>query len=462
MSAGRNFPNAGGDPRSMRGAALSALCLCGVALAVACSGPDLKPTASAAPPTSEYTPVIPTNGECAPATQPSQPMELEVEGPPTPTSPECPGGAPVPSQFNPLRPLGVGYQDGDNPIPPRVAYLTFDDGPSEWTHTFLDILRDKNVKATFFVTAKQLKGDKGLDGTFVDNAGRTVAFRDLLERIVDEGHALGNHTVNHPDLARITRAQVTSEIEQNELLINRALVRNGNLPRLLPLFRPPYGSPWYTGIVAATPPRASERISSHGLNIMWNITSTDAADWAIDESYSNTATPVPTEERPTYDQKVARIKASVLGSRQVQEGAGFIVLMHDTHNATRDALPEIIDGLFDAGYEFQTIDHYVDWRWHRPAIELTPGPSLYDACVDERNWGCEAFGAPVGTDGAREVCGRMWLAFQSLGGQDVVGAPIEPPIQNPDTGILSQAFDRAIIELHPENEAPCNVVVIPQ
>jgi peptidoglycan/xylan/chitin deacetylase (PgdA/CDA1 family) len=441
----------------------AALGLCGLLASLACSGPDLTPTVTPdpTPAASDFQPVLPSGGECASATQASQPAELEQQAAPA-GDPECPNGTPIASQYNPLRPLGVGYQEGDNPIPPRFAYLTFDDGPSEWTHTFLDILSARNVKATFFVTAKQLKGDAGLDGEYVDEAGRTVVFRDLLKRIVDEGHALGNHTVNHPDLARITRAQMTSEIEQNELLVNRALVRTGSLPRLLPLFRPPYGSPWYTGIVAPTPPRASERISSHGLNIMWNITSTDAADWAVNESYSNTATPVPTDVRPEFADKVDRIKSSVLGSKQVQEGAGFIVLMHDTHSATRDALPDIIDGLLALGYQFDTIDHYVDWRWHRPAIDLTPGPSLYDACVEERNWGCESFGVPVGTDRAREVCGRMWVGFQALGGLEVLGAPIEAPVQNPETGILSQAFERGIIELHPENEAPCNVVVIRQ
>jgi peptidoglycan/xylan/chitin deacetylase (PgdA/CDA1 family) len=368
----------------------------------------------------------------------------------------------IPSQHTPVRPLGVGYQDGDNPLPPHVAYLTFDDGPSEWTHTFLDILADKGVKATFFVTAKQLKGDEGLDGTFVDEAGRTVVYRDLLARVVNEGHALGNHTVNHPDLARLTRAQMTSEIEQNELLINLALVRTGNVPRLLSLFRPPYGSPWYTGIVAPTPPRASERISSHGINIMWNITSSDAADWAIGESYSRTSVPVPTPEPPEYATKVTRIEQAVLESTQVQNGEGFIVLMHDTHDTTRDALPVIIDGLYDRGYEFQTIDQYVDWRWQRPAVDLTPGPGLYDQCLDERNWGCQSFGAPVGTDRAREVCGRMWVAFQAFGGADALGGPTAAPVLDAATGILSQEFEQGLIELHPENEAPCNMVVIPR
>ena len=375
----------------------------------------------------------------------------------------CEGGKPsARSSHTPLRPLGFGYQDGgENPIAPQVAYLTLDDGPSEWTPEFLDILAEKNVKATFFVTAKQLKGEIGLDGTFIDRDGNTVIYRDLIARIANEGHQLANHTVNHPDIARITRAQVTSEIEQNELLVNRALVRSGALPQLLSLFRPPYGSPWYTGLVEGTPARASARISSHGLNMMWNITSTDAADWAIDESYSRTATPVPSPNPPSYAAKVARIRASVLESRQLSRGEGFIVLMHDTHNATRDALADIIDGVASAGYSFETLEHYVNWRWQRSSTDMTPGPHLYDPCIEERHWGCEAFGVPLGTDRALEVCGRMWLAYEALGRDEELGLPVAAPVVNPETNILSQTFERAVVELHPENEAPCNVIAIP-
>jgi peptidoglycan/xylan/chitin deacetylase (PgdA/CDA1 family) len=179
-----------------------------------------------------------------------------------------------------VRPLGIGYPGAANTLPAKTAYLTFDDGPSEWTPTFLDILRDKNVKATFFITAKQLKGQAGLDGTFKDASGQTVVFRDLVKREIDEGHDIADHTVDHPDIARITPLQLTNQIEQDELLINRALVRAGAQPRVLNLFRPPYGSPWFTGIAGTIAPQASERIAGHALNIMWTISSTDASDWA--------------------------------------------------------------------------------------------------------------------------------------------------------------------------------------
>jgi peptidoglycan/xylan/chitin deacetylase (PgdA/CDA1 family) len=367
------------------------------------------------------------------------------------------------ARYSPVRPLGVGYDEGvPDLLPPRVAYLTFDDGPSEWTNDFLDILRDKGVKSTFFITAKQLKGERGLDESYVDESGATVVYRDVLKRIVDEGHGLANHTVNHPDLAGITREQITSEIEQNELLINRALVRAGGRPYLLGMFRPPYGSPWHMGLTSGAEPLPSERISSHGLNIMWTTTSTDAQDWAEGEGYSRYTEPVRDANPPSYELKKERVKNAVLGTDRVAAGEGIIVLMHDTHNATRDVLVEIIDGLALAGYSFEPVEHYVEWRWGRPSIDLTPGPALYQPCVDDRNWGCLADGVPVGTDRAREVCGRMWLAYQALGGQAELGAPIAVPETSVDTGIVSQRFERAVVELHPENPAPCNFIAIPQ
>jgi peptidoglycan/xylan/chitin deacetylase (PgdA/CDA1 family) len=405
--------------------------------------------------------VLPDGARCGPQRVPAE-VAL-VPGPSSATE-ECSAAGPNGSEewYSPIRPLGVGYPMGPNALPRGVAYLTFDDGPSEWTARFLDILAEKNVKATFFVTAKQLKGEAGLDGTFVDDRGNTVVFRDLLKREIDEGHQLANHTVNHADIGRITPAQLTSEIEQNELLINRALLRAGAQPEVLSLFRPPYGSPWFTGIAGPIDPSPSERIASHALNIMWTVTSTDASDWAEGEAYSRTSRPAPTPDAPTYERKLERVKQAVIDAPATLTGDGLIVLMHDTHSVTRDVLPEIIDGLAAKGYRFETIEQYVLWRWGRPSLDMAPGPSLYNSCVPDKDWGCESFDVPVGTDRTAEVCGRMWVAFHALGGVEALGVPVAAPARSPDTGIVSQSFDRAIIELHPENPAPCNYIALPR
>ncbi|HVZ33488.1 MAG TPA: polysaccharide deacetylase family protein [Polyangiaceae bacterium] len=428
-----------------------------------CSGPKLTPIITDTDSEIEPPVVLPAGARCAEQVVAAQESKPPLESP-APAQ-VCPAPAPMPGAegYSPVRPLGIGYPGADNTLPAKTAYLTFDDGPSEWTPTFLDILRDKNVKATFFITAKQLKGQAGLDGTFKDASGQTVVFRDLVKRELDEGHGIADHTVDHPDIARITPLQLTNQIEQDELLINRALVRAGAQPHVLNLFRPPYGSPWFTGIAGTIAPQASERIAGHALNIMWTVSSTDASDWAQGESYSSTTLPVPTPDAPAYDVKKQRVIDSVLQSVPVLAGDGFVVLMHDTHQVTRDVLPQIIDGLVEAGYTFDTIENYVLWRWNRPSIELTPGPGMYDSCVDERNWGCEApNGAQLGTDRGSEVCGRMWVAYHALGGIDQLGLPIAAPEQSPDTGIYSQRFEKGTVELHPENPPPCNFIALPQ
>lgn len=430
-----------------------------------CSGPKLTPTPQAEPPESldEIEIVLPPGGRCGPQRITAEPA-LVPTGPSSSAEQECSSAQPngVDEWYSPVRPLGVGYPGGPTLLPPRVAYLTFDDGPSEWTPRFLDILKEKGVHATFFVTAKQLKGEPGLDGTFIDEGGNTIVFRDLLKREIDEGHQLANHTVNHADIGRITRAQLTSEIEQNELLINRALLRAGALPENLALFRPPYGSPWFTGIAGPIDPSPSERIASHALNIMWTVTSSDAADWAEGEAYSRTSRPAATPDAPTYAAKLERVKQAVIAAPATATGDGMIVLMHDTHSVTRDVLPDIIDGLAAQGYTFETIEHYVQWRWHRPSLDLAPGPSLYNSCVPDKDWGCEAFDVPVGTDRTAEVCGRMWVAFHALGGVEELGVPVAAPERAEDTGIVSQSFERAVVELHPENPAPCNFIARPR
>jgi hypothetical protein len=195
---------------------------------------------------------------------------------------------------------------------------------------------------------------------------------------------------------------------------------------------------------------------------MWTVTSTDASDWAQGEAYSRTSLPAATENAPTIEDKAERVKQYVLAAPATATGDGMIVLMHDTHSVTRDVLPDIIDGLAAQGYTFETIEHYVQWRWHRPSLDLAPGPSLYNSCVPDKDWGCQAFGVPVGTDRNAEVCGRMWVAYHALGGEDRLGGPTAAPERSPDTGIVSQSFEHAVVELHPENPAPCNYLARPR
>ena len=379
-------------------------------------------------------------------------------------------GAMDTTSFADMTARGFGYPIGTERLPDHQAYLTFDDGPSDWTNEFLDVLQRYSVRATFFVTAEQLKGQLGLRGSYVDARGVTQVYERLVKREIDEGHALGNHTVNHPDLGLMHDQQVTSELDQNELQVNAALLRTGAKPQILSLLRPPYGSPWFTGPSETVAPvgaqkQVAERIARKGINVLWNLDSTDSEEWALDESYSRTTREQPKPEAPSFQAKVARIQDTVLSSPIVARGEGIVVLMHDTHPTTLAALPALIEGLRNIGYEFATIEDYVQGRWRRPSMQLTPGPPRDTTCLAQRDWGCltnlqaQGDGTGKGTDQALEVCGRMWGAYAAVGGAKRLGAALQAQTQNPDTGIVSQTFERGVLELHPEDAAPCNVVI---
>lgn len=117
---------------------------------------------------------------------------------------------------------GIGPQDGiirRGPKDKKVVSLTFDDGPSpRHTPAILDILREKGVKATFFVTGRHV-----------------LKYPDIARRIVTEGHDMGNHTHTHRELAPSTRRIVLNQVRKAEKAIKSVTGANPHL------FRPPRG-----------------------------------------------------------------------------------------------------------------------------------------------------------------------------------------------------------------------------
>lgn len=360
------------------------------------------------------------------------------------------------------RPAGTCYE-ADQAWPglrDHVAYLTFDDGPIDWTPAILDTLKEADVRATFFVNARGTKGPTGLDGSFVDEQGKTVYYRDVLKRTVDEGHVIGNHTRDHSDLGRLTRTEIEEQFAENERLVNEALVRAGGEARPLTLIRAPFGSPWFSETL--DDPDASEELvgsaaMKFGYNVLWNVTSTDAFEWAQGEAPTYRTLQngnVKRDPNLSYEQKLTRIRSAIFDHPLVKRGAGIVILMHDTHNSTRDLLPEIIAGLRERGYSFDELENQVLEQYGRSSVELTPGPALTAACtVDESARSC----AKVGSSDI-EVCGRFWLAFEALGGAEKLGLPLHTPEQDE---VIVQRFERGDIELHPEWPAPCDAVFVP-
>ena len=245
---------------------------------------DLGPVALAVDPTGLLSPL----GESAQsaATDPSDPGLA----PPTPTA--TPAATPAPDSTDPP-PDASGVDCGQE----QCVALTFDDGPVQGTADLLDVLAEKGVNATFFVVGSNASAQP-----------------DLLARMVEEGHVVGNHTEDHPDLTKLARTAVRSEIEAVNDTVEAA---TGVRPALL---RPPYG---------AVNDTVDEVSADLGMaQVLWNV---DPEDWK--------------------DRDSAIVEKRVLAST----GAGDIVLSHDIHETTRDAYAAIIDQLQADGYVLVTV-----------------------------------------------------------------------------------------------------------
>jgi len=227
---------------------------------------------------------------------------------PTPaSSPEASTGASKPATW-----FSVNV-DG-----PYIA-MTFDDGPSpETTPRLLDILKQRNIKATFFMIGQ--------------NAERNPA---IVKRILAEGHEIGNHSWTHPQLSKLSDDRVTEEINKTQNAIKDA---SGYTPVLM---RPPYG---------AITARQKDWIEKQfGLNvIIWSV---DPFDW----------------KRPGASVIEERILA---GARP-----GAIVLSHDIHKQTVDAMPATLDALAAKGFKFVTVSQLI--AMNKPKSSPTPGPQSH-------------------------------------------------------------------------------------
>ncbi|MEU6707513.1 bifunctional polysaccharide deacetylase/glycosyltransferase family 2 protein [Streptomyces wuyuanensis] len=193
-------------------------------------------------------------------------------------------------------------------VPDRNLVLTFDDGPDPvWTPKVLDKLKQYDAHAVFFVTG-------------------TMASRhpDLVQRMVAEGHELGLHTFNHPDLALQTQSRIDWELSQNQLaLAGAAGIRTS-------LFRPPYSS--FSAALDDKSWPVTEYIGSRGYITAFN--DTDSEDW----------------KRPGVDAIIER--ATPKGTK------GSIVLMHDSggdRSQTVAALSRFLPDMKERGYRFANL-----------------------------------------------------------------------------------------------------------
>lgn len=210
-------------------------------------------------------------------------------------------------------PAFVGRQIGDSPSEnsetavtflhkmetekPKVA-LTFDDGPNaDFTPVLLDGLKERNVKATFFLIGQNIEEGNN---------------REIVKRLYEEGHLLGNHTYHHVEITKISDDEAYLELKMTNDLVREILGTN------LEYMRPPFGL-WQKEL--------EQKLDV--LPVMWTI---DTLDWTTENT----------------DEIVHKVVTNVKEND--------IILMHDCYDSSVKAALRIVDLLQAEGYDFVTAD----------------------------------------------------------------------------------------------------------
>ncbi|MCD0452464.1 polysaccharide deacetylase family protein [Actinocorallia sp. API 0066] len=209
--------------------------------------------------------------------------------------------APVPTVPPTAEPSRPPLEDFVRPVTDctkhKCVALTFDDGPGPDTGRLLDMLAAAGAKATFFVVGPE-----------------AARYPHFVLRAAEDGHEVGNHTMHHVQLTTQSTARLRREIDGTSKIIERIL---GFKPTL---FRPPYG---------ATSPRVAKEARDRGMSeIIWSV---DTDDW---------------RDRT----------ASVVARRAIHGlHPGAIILMHDIHPTTVNAVPKILAAAKKKGLTLATV-----------------------------------------------------------------------------------------------------------
>lgn len=194
----------------------------------------------------------------------------------------------------------------NGPRDKKVIALTFDDGPHpKETDKVLDVLKKYDVKATFFIAGKHANW-----------------YPKPLIRASEEGHEIGNHTFNHPDISNLSNEQIQEEISKCEDILVKL---TGKKPTL---FRPPYGS-YRKEALAKIAKQNNYKI------VLW--TTIDARDW--------------------QNPPASKIADTIMNNAK----NGDIVLLHDyATNNTVEALDILIPNMISKGFEFVTVSELIN------------------------------------------------------------------------------------------------------
>ncbi|MFV9509722.1 delta-lactam-biosynthetic de-N-acetylase [Tepidibacillus sp. LV47] len=185
----------------------------------------------------------------------------------------------------------------------KELYLTFDNGyENGYTHKVLDVLKEKKVPATFFVTGHYVKSEP-----------------ELLKRMVKEGHIIGNHSWTHPDMTKISRQKIKEELEKVKEEVNKITGQKG-----MKFARPP------RGIFNEQTLAVSRELGY--TTVFWSIA---YKDWETNNQKG---------WKYAYDKVMAQLHP------------GAVILLHSVSKDNAEALGKIIDDARKLGYEFKSLD----------------------------------------------------------------------------------------------------------
>ena len=192
----------------------------------------------------------------------------------------------------------------------QYVMLTFDDGPHpDITPKILDILKSKKIRATFFVLGIKVAENQ-----------------QILKRIVDEGHEVAAHGWNHNAITKITHAHLVNNLNQTKNAIYAATMKTPVI------YRPPFG---LSNADINTYITKEQKMKV----ILWSI---DSQDWEIKD--------------PTI------IAKNIIDKTE----PGDVILCHDVHQHTIEAVSLIVEGLTKADYEFLTLSQILSFPDDKP------------------------------------------------------------------------------------------------
>ncbi|WP_313814657.1 polysaccharide deacetylase family protein [Glutamicibacter sp.] len=206
----------------------------------------------------------------------------------------------------------------------KCVALTFDDGPGKFTNQLLDELAEAHAPATFFMVGKNV-----------------AKYPDTLKRMVAEGHELGSHTWDHADITKLTKEKIEHEVQWTDEAIEKA---SGQKPTVL---RPPYGSHGavYDGLIPYP-------------LVLWDV---DTLDW----------------------KDLNAQKAVDTAMKEVKPGS--IILMHDIHQTSVDAVPSLVSKLTADGYKLVTVQQLFNGADFTAGKAYTVGPHPASAASSDQD-----------------------------------------------------------------------------